>query len=217
LALNPKPTHETFSSSFVPYLVPELDGSTSMIDTVPIPEANRFGIATTENSNGFSYLLWDSDVRYVTDVGQKQLPLSKHRVGPSPGYAIETAAIVPLHAPIAQRVIKIIASRNGNWPSIPNPIPAKTDPTTLREVLVSKKEVLDTPKLDSDNANMIYSIQLEWTYALARPPEYALFTGGALTAAHKMKTMSSPIDKTTPVSNQFTLYSYIDPTSSIDN
>lgn len=97
-------------------------------------------------SSSFGYLLWDSDVRYITDIGQKQLPLSKHRFGPSPDYAIETSAIVPLHAPIAQRVIKIIASRNGNWPSIPNPVPSKTDPTTLREVLVSKKEVLDTPK-----------------------------------------------------------------------
>lgn len=64
---------------------------------------------------------------------------------------------------------------------------------------------------------MIYSIQLEWTYALARPPEFALFTGGAITAAHKIKTMSSPIDRTTPASNAFSLYGYIDATNSIDN
>lgn len=200
-----KPSHGFFSATFEAYLVPQLDGSTSMVDTLPVPAADRFGINPSELTGGFSYVFWDSDVRHNVTSGNIQLPLSSARTVSS---QIETAPALQLHAPVAQRQIRIRAVRNGQWPKVPIPLNSRVDVNGCVETLLTSRQIADTPKLDSDNANMLYSVQAEWIYAISRPAGYATMNGGSDT--DKFPSMSSPIDRTTKTDNTVSVTEYFD-------
>ena len=207
---NPPNPNGVFSRPFVAYTVSDLDGNVSMVDTMPIVTSNRYGIDAAQQLSGFSYVQWDSDVTYNTNMGKLQLPLSRARQHPlavstSVPNEKQTAVVIQIHQPTAQRIFTMTVGRQGKWPEIPIPAPIVKDTDGYYEELLSFKFVPDTPKLAKDNTNMLYSIQVEMVYALSRPPAYSILSapsGTSLTSTDKFRSGSSRIDKSTPVTNR---------------
>lgn len=204
----------SFSVPFVTYKVADLNGTVHDIDTRPTPVADYFGVDTAIQATGFPYLQWDSDVEYDVATGVIQIPLSTRRRN-------QTGVAIRLHAPTAQRVFRVIASRQGAPPQMPAPMFRYTDTSTgiVEDLIGIAKVVADTPKLHSDGVTMIYSAQTEWRYAMSRPPAMNDYTGEAVSAYNydALRTGSSPMDRTRPSDNLLPLATFFERTGIIDN
>lgn len=186
---------------FEAYEVTTLENETKYCDTL-IQPAQQYGINAETALSGFTYLQWESDVRYDTTAGKIHLPLSKPRTlsaGTNAPPKIETAVVCRAHAPLCRRVYKVIATREGAYPKLPFPLESIEDSNGYQETLLSARLLTPTPYLQSDNITMTYGIQAEWTYALSRPPGFG--SSGSSTS-ESFAAGSSPIDSTTPQDNR---------------
>jgi hypothetical protein len=221
----PKAIPGWFGGTFTAYTAPHVGGNADLtpIDQMPVVPADRFGVAASQ-WNGFPVNYWDSDVRYSTVSGMVQLPLSRERDDPelfitpeypdvpelSPGSAFspeqrkQTAVVIRLHAPMAQRVFKGKVVRQNHWPKIPEPLESYRDSSGHKEVLLSKKIVLGTPRLDKDNTTMLYDMHFEYVYGLTNDP-------ARVNNYNVLRAGSSPIDKTATYDNRIGVLQVYDP------
>ena len=207
------PMPKTFRS----YMVKSIYGADlKAIDSNIVVNAAASGLNIAEQLSGFPYLQWDSEVRYNTQTGKIQLPLSKARLYPGgsaySGVGLQTAVVVKLHAGMAQRVYKVIATRQGQWPKVPAPLLQYASSGNPVEELIDQQIISETPKLDSDHTTMQYSIQVQWVYALSRPPDYGFEAGGP----GALKVGASPICMATPANNSLPFSHFYEVTKALD-
>lgn len=163
----------------------------------PIPPAQQ-GWADGQTTH--AYIQADIDTKYSINSGKVQLPLSKARTGVSSGLPPQTCTVIKLHAGLAQRVITMVATREGDWPKVPAP-QATVQNGDIVETYLDGEILPNTPKLLKDGKSFVYSMQIRWVYAMSRLPNQS---GDKLFAA------SNPMDRTTPARNQVALSNYFD-------
>lgn len=161
------------------------------------------------------------DDGYDTNNGFIGLPLSASRVvdartgqiaPPSSGSSSrptysQTAAIIRLHQPITTYTIKLVATRENDWPKIPDPgemfylgagpgtrvevIPPTNPPSPasssgIRAIRTAMNIVLETPRNGPDQTTQIYKIHAVLKYTLDRnltPQDSLRYTGNPITKA----------------------------------
>lgn len=203
--------------TFQAYLVKSIYGSDlKSIEAPLVVNAASNGLNVAVQLSGFPYLQWESEVRYTTQTGKVQLPLSKERNYPgfsqSQAFGKQTSVVCKLHAGMAQRVYKVIATRQGNWPQVPAPLQNYASSGNPVEDLLDGEIVSETPSLEGDHKTMDYSIQVQWVYALSRPPDYEFSSGGV----GSIKTGASPICRATPNDNRLPLSHFYEVTKKWD-
>jgi hypothetical protein len=128
---------------------------------------------------------------------------------------MQTAAAVVLHAAQATRVIKGTIGKQGGWPKVPFPKDEHRDVNGQVEILLSKKVVAGTPRLDTDNTTMIYDVHFEYIYGLTADPTRSIAVSPS--RQYSLRSGSSPIDKTTALSNRVSVLDIFDFTGAIDD
>lgn len=204
----PKAIPGWFSGDFTAYNAPHVGGDADLvpISQMPYIPANRFGVDPAQ-WNGFPFAKYDSSISYQTRTGKVLLPLSRERPDPilgtgvsTPAYLLQTSAAVSLHAPQATRIIKGTIGKQNSWPKVPFPKDEYRDVNGQVEVLLSKKVVLGTPRLDTDNTTMLYDVHFEYVYGLTADPTRKLVVSPD--RQYSLRAGSSPVDKTTSLGNR---------------
>jgi hypothetical protein len=207
--------------------------------SLPAPQ-NKYSLINKANQlGGFSYLTYDAKTTVNHGNGVVMLPLSKARdsvgslafVQPTDSgsepvistTAKDTAVSVRLHAPMSYREYTVIATRQGDWPKVPQPKQSILSPTGGSETLLTQETVAMTPKPGPDDNTMIYGIECRWRYAMSRPPGYASqFQGEPLSLPNAsgssgdrsvIEVGANPMYRATPGDNQLPLAGFYDQTN----
>lgn len=211
-----------FDQPFVAYNAPHIAGDADLVPVTSIPSidpATRFGV-DPEQWNGFTYLHWDSHVSYSKETGMRQFPLSAPRLDPGAASGLptekkqQTAVCVRLHHPLPKREITITAKRRGDWPKMPDLAESYRDKDGQVETLLDSKVATVTPYLDKDNVSLIYELQVSATYGLTADPTRRIATSEP--GQYTLKSLSSPMDRTSPDDNRVSIWRIFDQTSAID-
>lgn len=117
---------------------------------------------SSEQLSKTTYLSWDGDDTYQTDVGVLHLPLSKPR-------GSQTSVTIPVHAGLARRVLTVVASRLNKEPEIPRPQELLSNASGLTERLLHHTLVAQNAELQSDGVTLLHSIKIAYEYGLSRP------------------------------------------------
>ncbi|QDV26354.1 hypothetical protein [Aureliella helgolandensis] len=200
-ALTPESGPVEESASFASYIYQDTSlGAPSLPAAAPPSAFAAYGWSDAQVGVGFTYLHVEIDNHYNRDVGKIALPLSKPRNG-------TTVVFASVHAGIETRTFTMVASRQGDWPKVPEPKAVISNSSTnLDEHLMHAEVLPDAPKLLSDGRTWEYSVQVKWVYALSR----TLGTGDTYRAS------SDPRDKTTPVENAIQITNFFETTGAID-
>jgi hypothetical protein len=151
-------------------------------------------VYTVPAHNLFPYTFVDIDNTYELDHGKMVLPLSAPRniapEGQKPVWT--TVCVIPIHAQIMHRILRVNCTRHGRPPELPWPEPVLTDPNGVLEELVDRTPmVLEAAPLAPDGANRIFSAQMKLKYVLNRP----------LTVSEKYQMPNNPSLVTAPGNN----------------
>lgn len=153
-----------------------------------------------DNQASFPYYQASVDTEFPMETGKIQMGLS----APRPMYpsgATQTAVVVQLHAGICQRIVTVVATREGDWPIMPQATAVVTHGDIVEEFLYGKV-IPDAPKLMPDGKAFLYSMQVRWVYSMTRlpnqPTDYLVVT-------------KDPRDKTLPARNNILISSYFAP------
>jgi hypothetical protein len=156
---------------------------------------------TDVQDSGFAYLTYESKTTVNGANGVVMVPLSKARTssiltmfgGPPDGSGVstpedppsdealkpkDTSVAVRLHAPTAYRDYTVVATREGEWPKVPQPSQTTQTATGGTETLLSQEVVAMTPKPGPDDRTLIYGVECRWRYAMSRPPGYGHYFQG---------------------------------------
>lgn len=132
-----------------------------------------------------TYLSWDGDDTYDTDVGMLHLPLSKPRNR-------ATSAVIPVHAGLARRTLTVVASRLKQLPEIPIPNTVVGIESGLPEQLLHHTLVAQNAELQADGVTLLHSLKIAYHYGLNRP------VGSQGYTSDKYRRPSSPMDLSRP-------------------
>lgn len=184
------PGNEPNGSTIAPllYLDTSLTGDTGPGE--PIPSDQHWW---NKNQASFPYYQADIDTKYIVNSGRVQLPLSKPRYE-------RTNTVIQLFQPVSQRVITMVATREGDWPKVPSPQTTIVN-GGITETYLDGEILPDAPKLLPDGKTFLYSLQIRWVYAMSRPPNKG---------SDKLFAASNPMDRTTPQRNSISISSYFD-------
>ena len=80
-----------------------------------------------------------------------------------------TCVVATVASPTCYRVVKLDAERIGKWPEVPHPLETYTDGKIVG-TLVDQKLRPHPPVPAADGSRLIYRLDVEYTYALNRPP-----------------------------------------------
>lgn len=166
----------------------------------PPADAGR-GRSDLQAFSGKPYTFAEIRQQYDTQGGRVHLPYSVAPAlapgapvipGPEAIAAMPQSGVFRIHAPLARRRVLMHFERVGAWPFIPAPVDVQ-DPNGIGETLLSSYVVPDAPELLPDGSGMLYKIQAEYVYGMARAPGQ----NDALRAG------SDPADATNPQKNLF--------------
>jgi hypothetical protein len=160
--------------------------SYGVVDNLQADQQNEL---STDHAK-FPYTYVELSSRYVIKHGKYQMPIADDE--PEEGAA--TCVVVSLHAPIAQRIQHMVAERISEWPQLPKPEDNK-DPNGIQETLLSEDLLVHGRELMADGKSYMHRIEMEYVYALSRPP----------TATEQLRAGSDPSDATKPKDSTFPL------------
>lgn len=146
------------------------------------------------------YTLLEVDSKYVNDVGNMTLPLSKTRTVEFKQIVndvertmprVQSCVTIPIHAGLMQRIITVKATRHGAPPELPTPSAMLIDENRVVETLTGQQVmVIDAPEPDSSQQYRVFSIQAQFTYTLDRP----LTLSERYRAGNQVHLATSPVD-----------------------
>lgn len=147
----------------------------------------------------YPYFFVDLENEYQIDTGWSQLPYA------NTDPAAKSALLVRLHKPVAQRVLTMIATRDGQMPLIPSLAEEKTDHNGIREVLSQVSITPKAPEIMADGSGRRYSVRVQLVYLLERAP----------TALEKLRGGSTQLDKSAPLKHILDLNESQDTTNTL--
>ncbi len=134
----------------------------------------------------FPYFFIDLENEYRWVTGWAQLPYAD--TNPA---AAKSALLVRLHGRIAKRILTLTATRDGQPPILPSFAEELTDPNGIREVLEESIVTAKAPEVMADGSGQRYSLRVQNVYLMERAP----------TATEKLRTGSTPLDKSSPANH----------------
>jgi hypothetical protein len=186
--VNPVDSANQSPAEFQAYTLTSIDPTVGLND---LPETTGVNHAwSAEQLTGATYLEFDADDTYRTNIGRMHLPLSKER---AVGTETQTSVSIPIHAGVAQREMTLVATRLNAEPEIPQPTDTISNSSTgLTERILESTVVAQNSELQSDGVTLLNAIKVVYKYSLSRPIKAI---GGTLDSYRRP---SSPKDLSTP-------------------
>jgi len=162
------------------YLVDVESEPPSLGHVVSAGVPGNFYWAGVQLTGGTSYIQVESECESARNEGTMVFPLSKPRPvsayysggggggGPVPN---ETVSVIPIHAGVQTRTLRICCQRIGAWPKIPAPLPVIAANGVV-ETLMKQSVIPESPKPDKDGKTLSYVVHCEYKYAANRVGEY---------------------------------------------
>jgi hypothetical protein len=162
------------------YLVDVESDPPALENIVSANTPGNFYWAGVQLTGGTSYIQVESECESARNEGTMVFPLSKPRPvssyysgggsggGPVPN---ETVSVVPIHAGVQTRTLRILCQRIGAWPKIPAPLPVIAANGVV-ETLMKQSVIPESPKPDKDGKTLSYVVHCEYKYAANRVGEF---------------------------------------------
>lgn len=162
------------------YLVDAESTPPSLEQVVNAETPGAFYWSGAQLTGGTSYIQVESECESARNEGTMVFPLSKPRPvsayysggggggGPVPN---ETVSVIPIHAGVQTRTLRILCQRIGAWPKIPAPLPV-ISANGVVETLMKQKVIPESAKPDKDGKTLSYVVHCEYKYACNRVGEF---------------------------------------------
>jgi hypothetical protein len=144
----------------------------SLNGNIPLETVGNF--FAPEHTDGPPYIFAIMETEVVWNEGLIQMPVAK-APGPFRYSNPNPCKIVRAHSAVGQFIVRWMASREGDWPSVPDPRSANDNLTLLDARFISRH-----PKLNTAGVIRNYKVRGTYVYAFTQPvfpPQVGLWGG----------------------------------------